>query len=110
MKKEFFIEFPHEECILSNLGCQNPTAPSPLGQMPPNDGMPGGPMPPGGFFPHVGAPPTSLAAVACMLLPQLCFCPPQNSHMRPSPPQQQQPPPGSAPPPQVIRPIALIIN
>jgi hypothetical protein len=25
-------------------------APSPLGQMPPNDGMPGGPMPPG-FFP-----------------------------------------------------------
>jgi hypothetical protein len=25
-------------------------APSPLGQMPPNDGLPGGPMPPG-FFP-----------------------------------------------------------
>ncbi|EEC00848.1 glycine rich protein, putative [Ixodes scapularis] len=29
----------------------NPSAPSPLGQMPPSDGMPGGPMPPGGFFP-----------------------------------------------------------
>lgn len=29
---------------------QNPNAPSPLGQMPPNDGMAGGPMPPG-FFP-----------------------------------------------------------
>ncbi|KAK0168601.1 hypothetical protein PV327_002381, partial [Microctonus hyperodae] len=28
-------------------------APSPLGQMPPNDGMPGGPMPPG-FFPFMG--------------------------------------------------------
>lgn len=25
-------------------------APSPIGQMPPNDGMPGGPMPPA-FFP-----------------------------------------------------------
>ena len=34
--------------FLSSL--QNPSAPSPLGQMPPNDGMPGGPMPPG-FFP-----------------------------------------------------------
>ena len=32
---------------------QNAAAPSPLGQMPPQDGMPGGPMPggPGGFFP-----------------------------------------------------------
>ncbi|XP_015925790.1 single-stranded DNA-binding protein 3 isoform X2 [Parasteatoda tepidariorum] len=52
----------------------NPTAPSPLGQMPPNDGMPGGPMPPG-FFP--------------------------NSHMRPSPPQQpaSQPSPHPQPPP-----------
>ncbi|XP_017771504.1 PREDICTED: single-stranded DNA-binding protein 3 isoform X6 [Nicrophorus vespilloides] len=30
-------------------------APSPLGQMPPNDGMPGGPMPPG-FFPPPGQP------------------------------------------------------
>lgn len=30
---------------------QNPTAPSPLGQIPPNDGMPGGPMAPAGFFP-----------------------------------------------------------
>ncbi|XP_044575725.1 sequence-specific single-stranded DNA-binding protein isoform X6 [Cotesia typhae] len=28
-------------------------APSPLGQMPPNDGMPGGPIPPG-FFPFMG--------------------------------------------------------
>ncbi|XP_063995412.1 single-stranded DNA-binding protein 3 isoform X6 [Diachasmimorpha longicaudata] len=53
-------------------------APSPLGQMPPNDGMPGGPMPPG-FFPN-------------------------NSTMRPSPPthpssqpspQHPQPPPPS---------------
>lgn len=32
--------------ILQNTG----PAPSPLGQMPPNDGMPGGPIPPG-FFP-----------------------------------------------------------
>ena len=31
---------------------QNAAAPSPLGQMPPQDGMPGGPMPGGpGFFP-----------------------------------------------------------
>lgn len=32
---------------------QNAAAPSPLGQMPPQDGMPGGPMPggPAGFFP-----------------------------------------------------------
>ncbi|XP_058806457.1 single-stranded DNA-binding protein 3 isoform X4 [Phymastichus coffea] len=29
-------------------------APSPLGQMPPNDGMPGGPMPPNFFFPMQG--------------------------------------------------------
>ncbi|XP_046986775.1 single-stranded DNA-binding protein 3 isoform X6 [Schistocerca americana] len=29
-------------------------APSPLGQMPPNDGMPGGPMPPGFFPPFMG--------------------------------------------------------
>lgn len=29
---------------------QNPTAPSPLNQMPPNDGIPGGPMPPSSFF------------------------------------------------------------
>ncbi|XP_076353374.1 single-stranded DNA-binding protein 3-like isoform X34 [Tachypleus tridentatus] len=29
----------------------NPSAPSPLGQMPPNEGMPGGPIGPGGFFP-----------------------------------------------------------
>lgn len=52
----------------------NPNAPSPLGQMPPNDGMAGGPMPPG-FFP--------------------------NSHMRPSPPQQpvSQPSPHPQPPP-----------
>ncbi|XP_046747483.1 single-stranded DNA-binding protein 3 isoform X8 [Diprion similis] len=45
-------------------------APSPLGQMPPNDGMPGGPMPPG-FFPN-------------------------NSTMRPSPPTH----PSSQPSPQ----------
>ncbi|XP_054718659.1 single-stranded DNA-binding protein 3-like [Uloborus diversus] len=53
----------------------NPTAPSPLGQIPPNDGMPGGPMAPAGFFP--------------------------NSHMRPSPPQQpvSQPSPHPQPPP-----------
>ncbi|XP_067120676.1 single-stranded DNA-binding protein 3-like isoform X1 [Centruroides vittatus] len=53
----------------------NPTAPSPLGQMPPSEGMPGGPMPPAGFFP--------------------------NSHMRPSPPQQpvSQPSPHPQPPP-----------
>ncbi|XP_046909874.1 sequence-specific single-stranded DNA-binding protein isoform X5 [Dermatophagoides farinae] len=52
----------------------NPTAPSPLNQIP-NDGMPGGPMPPAGFF--------------------------TNSHMRPSPPQQpvSQPSPHSQPPP-----------
>ncbi|XP_059488423.1 single-stranded DNA-binding protein 3 isoform X6 [Neocloeon triangulifer] len=49
-------------------------APSPLGQMPPNDGMPGGPMPPG-FFP--------------------------NSTMRPSPPTHPstQPSPHPQPPP-----------
>ncbi|GFQ99640.1 uncharacterized protein TNCT_255471 [Trichonephila clavata] len=54
---------------------KNPTAPSPLGQIPPNDGMPGGPMAPAGFFP--------------------------NSHMRPSPPQQpvSQPSPHPQPPP-----------
>ncbi|XP_074095510.1 sequence-specific single-stranded DNA-binding protein isoform X8 [Cotesia typhae] len=45
-------------------------APSPLGQMPPNDGMPGGPIPPG-FFPN-------------------------NSTMRPSPPTH----PSSQPSPQ----------
>lgn len=37
--------------IIIVLSLQNPSAPSPLGQMPPNDGMPGGPMPPAGFFP-----------------------------------------------------------
>ncbi|XP_075529087.1 single-stranded DNA-binding protein 3-like isoform X7 [Dermacentor variabilis] len=59
-----------------SCSCLNPSAPSPLGQMPPNEGMPGGPMPPGGFFP-------------------------QNSHMRPSPPQQpaNQPSPHPQPPP-----------
>ncbi|XP_076353344.1 single-stranded DNA-binding protein 3-like isoform X7 [Tachypleus tridentatus] len=52
----------------------NPSAPSPLGQMPPNEGMPGGPIGPGGFFP--------------------------NAHMRPSTPQQpvSQPSPHSQPP------------
>ena len=34
------------EILFQNAG----PAPSPLGQMPPNDGLPGGPMPPG-FFP-----------------------------------------------------------
>lgn len=34
----------------------NPTAPSPLGQIPPNDGMPGGPMAPAGFFPPFMSP------------------------------------------------------
>ncbi|GFT30410.1 uncharacterized protein TNCV_2377021 [Trichonephila clavipes] len=59
----------------SSLVVKNPTAPSPLGQIPPNDGMPGGPMAPAGFFP--------------------------NSHMRPSPPQQpvSQPSPHPQPPP-----------
>ncbi|XP_013773112.1 single-stranded DNA-binding protein 3-like isoform X2 [Limulus polyphemus] len=53
----------------------NPTAPSPLGQMPPGDGMTGGPVGPAGFFP--------------------------NSHIRPSQPQQpvSQPSPHSQPPP-----------
>ncbi|XP_013400469.1 single-stranded DNA-binding protein 3 isoform X3 [Lingula anatina] len=46
-------------------GLTHNTAPSPLGQMPPQDGMPGGPMPPG-FFP--------------------------NAHMRPSPPASQPSP------------------
>lgn len=32
------------------VSLQNAAAPSPLGQMNPQDGMPGGPMPPG-FFP-----------------------------------------------------------
>ncbi|KAJ9581925.1 hypothetical protein L9F63_003745, partial [Diploptera punctata] len=47
-------------------------APSPLGQMPPNDGLPGGPMPPG-FFP--------------------------NSTMRPSPPTHPSSQPSPPPPP-----------
>ncbi|GBN73858.1 hypothetical protein AVEN_266996-1, partial [Araneus ventricosus] len=60
---------------MCGLCVKNPTAPSPLGQIPPNDGMPGGPMAPAGFFP--------------------------NSHMRPSPPQQpvSQPSPHPQPPP-----------
>ncbi|KAL3868637.1 hypothetical protein ACJMK2_041421 [Sinanodonta woodiana] len=36
----------------------NPTAPSPLGQMPPQDGMPGGPGMPPGFFPPPGSQPS----------------------------------------------------
>jgi hypothetical protein len=36
--------------IFSFVSLQNAAAPSPLGQMTPQDGMPGGPMPPG-FFP-----------------------------------------------------------
>ncbi|XP_022243741.1 single-stranded DNA-binding protein 3-like isoform X4 [Limulus polyphemus] len=52
----------------------NTTAPSPLGQMAPNEGIPGGPMGPAGFFP--------------------------NTHMRPSTPQQpvSQPSPHPQPP------------
>ncbi|XP_076307180.1 single-stranded DNA-binding protein 3-like isoform X14 [Tachypleus tridentatus] len=34
----------------------NPTAPSPLGQMPPGDGMTGGPVGPAGFFPPFMSP------------------------------------------------------
>ena len=37
--------------IVSVFSFQNPSAPSPLGQMPPQDGMPGGPGMPPGFFP-----------------------------------------------------------
>lgn len=60
---------------VNGIAGHNPTAPSPLNQMPPNEGMPGGPIPPAGFF--------------------------TNSHMRPSPPQQpvSQPSPHSQPPP-----------
>jgi hypothetical protein len=68
--------FVNSGYAVNGIAGHNPTAPSPLGQMPPNDGMPGGPLPPGAaFFP--------------------------NSHMRPSPPQQpvSQPSPHPQPPP-----------
>ncbi|XP_054162763.1 single-stranded DNA-binding protein 3-like isoform X3 [Oppia nitens] len=67
--------FVNSGYAVNGIAGHNPTAPSPLGQMPPNDGMPGGPMPPTGFFP--------------------------NSHMRPSPPQQpvSQPSPHTPQPP-----------
>lgn len=66
---------PNQTPYSVNGIAHNPNAPSPLGQMPPNDNIgPPGPMTPGGFF--------------------------QNSHMRPSPPQQPpQPSPHSQPPP-----------
>ncbi|KAE8752384.1 hypothetical protein FOCC_FOCC000856 [Frankliniella occidentalis] len=64
-------------------------APSPLGQMPPNDGMPGGPMPPG-FFPF-----SEVQVVFQTMNSAMRPSPPTHPSSQPSPQHPQPPPPHS---------------